>query len=227
MTIKAFALAALLLTTLPQDETFSLREKRVVGRETTYETKVSIEAPMLNLEVKMSTKNKTLKVEEDGAYEEEYTDLGGTTKFNGEESPVEASEPKVYKYNKDGDRIDKKDEEDDEDNPLTPVIEIISKTDPKTPVKIGESWDSRTKFGKFKATLIGREKFKDIDCMKVEIKGEFTKEGMSGKGSAMLLLREKDFTVVKATAEASEAVLSEGMPPSSIKFSLIEKALAD
>jgi hypothetical protein len=227
MTLKALAFASLLIAANVQEQTFALREKHVVGRETTYETKLSIEAPMLNLEVRMTSKNKTTKVEEDGAYEEEYTDLGGTTKFNGEESPVEASEPKVYKYNKDGDRIDKEDDDDDEGNPLTPVIEMISKTDPKNPVKIGESWDSRTTYGKFKATLVGREKYKEIECLKIEIKGEFTKEGLSGKGSAMLLLREKDFTVVKATAEANEAVLSEGMPPSNVKFSLIEKQLAD
>lgn len=227
MIFKTIALATLLLGLPAQEQTFDFKTKQIVGRETVVSNILSIESSQVNVEIKVENKTKVLTVESDGAYSVELTVLGGSQTANGQTSEIPAQEARTFKYDKDGEMVVSENDPPLPANPFTALGELLTKIEPKAPVKIGDSWESKSKYGKFTVKLVGKEKHRKVDCLKLTVSGEIAKDDLSGKADATMWLLEKDYTLVEAEASAKEANLIPGLQAANFGMKLIAKPYVD
>ncbi|HLO97821.1 MAG TPA: hypothetical protein VK171_04425, partial [Fimbriimonas sp.] len=123
--IRAVALSSICLLLVGyQDVTYSLREKPVLGAESSYKVTMKMEAASLNLSVAFDTSMKNTKVEDDGAFEVESKMSNTKTTMNGEEITGEDETTETTQYDKDGKKI-KKAEDAEEPDPFTDAIDAV------------------------------------------------------------------------------------------------------
>lgn len=206
-----------------QDKTYNLREKHKEGSEKVYEIVVNFESEGFTMEMKTKNRFKIVKVNEDGSYDEEDTLLGGTTKFNGEEQAIDAEDPKINHYDKDGNLKKEEKAEEDEEDPISTLLDLLDGSDPADPVKAGHKWEHESKIGKTKFEFAGPEKLEDVEALKLTCEGKFTKEGISGDMSATAWVRASDASLEKLELKSDNMVPGEGAPAGKVKVTVLRK----
>ncbi len=194
------------------DDTFSLKHKVTKDEVLVSQRTINISAEDSEIMMDMKTKEKVLRVEEDGAYEIEESLLSGTLKFNGEEQAMEKGEPKATKYDKDGKEIKKEGSTDEEADPVADVLNDVLDFEPKEPVKVGETWKHDGEFGVMEMTLEGREKVGEVDCLKVTVKGKLSKKDTVGDVTGTFYIRADDFSPQKMEAKIENPKLDADAP---------------
>jgi hypothetical protein len=222
ISIKALPIMLLTLVATPQDATYTLKQKPVAGHESILKMKMNLESSDLNLDMKSESLYKITKVEDDGSFEMETTVLEGTVTLNGEENVIPKGEPEKSKYDKDGNEIKKEGEEQDED-PISEMINVLAEFEPKKAVKVGDTWELKSKYGTLTGKLEGKESYAKIDCLKITVSGKFTEKGAGGTVEGTILLNSKDFDLEKLKFTVENAKLSEEMPEAKFKFELERK----
>lgn len=202
------------------DDTYSLKQKYNKDDVATYQMSFGITTD--EGDISFSTKNrfKVLSVDEDGAYEMEETMLGGTLKAGGEEQAMEAEDPKIRKYDKDGKEIKENKDDEEEEDPVSKVVDDVLSFEPDHAVKIGETWDREGDYGTIHAKLEGKEKLGDVDCLKITVKSTLSKKDASGEVSATFFVRESNFTPEKVEATMENANLGEGVVMKKIEMKM-------
>lgn len=197
------AVASLFLLAF-QDTTYSLKEKPVMGAESSYKVNMQMEMSDIKVIIDYETAAKITKVEDDGAYEVESKMTNTKTTFNGEEVAGEDT-TETTKYNKDGEEVKDSNAEEDEPDPFSEAVNAVLKYEPKAPVKVGDSWDRETEFGIVVLKLTGTRKEDGVDVLVVSSSGHFDKKDVTAEFKGIHLLRTNDFSLQKSEMSISNA----------------------
>ena len=195
-----FLVAVTAMSGFRSDDTFTLKQKYKKDDVATYQLNFNASAEGTEIVFNVKNKYKVLSVEEDGAYEMEETLVEGTVKYNGDEQAMEKEEPKNHKYDKDGKEIKKDEDKDDEDDPISKIVGDVFDFEPDQAVKIGDTWDRETTYTTIHATLEGKEKVGDVDCLKITIKATLSKKDTAGEVVGTFYVRASDFSPEKMEA---------------------------
>ncbi len=212
--VHSFAVALVIasLSGFRSDDTFTLRQIYKKDEVEVFQSNLNLSSEGTEFEMDMKTSYKVLAVEEDGAYELEETLLSGTFKVNGEEQAMEKGEPKATKYDKDGKEVKKQGSDEEEDDPMSQVIDDVFNYEPKSAVKIGESWKRDGDFGTMTLTLEGKEKVGEVECLKIALKGTINKKDATGDVSGTFFVRADDFSPEKMEAKIDNPKLMADEP---------------
>jgi len=219
-----FVLVVSALVGFRTDDTYTLKQKFKKDEVATYQATFNTSAEDSELVFDMKNRYKVLSVEEDGAYEMEETLLEGMFKFNGEEQAMEKGEPKIRKYDKEGNEVKKDDEEEDDDDPMTNIIEQVFDYEPTKAVKIGETWDLETDYTTIHATLEGKEKVGDVECLKITIKATLSKKDTAGDVTGTFYIRTSDFSPEKMEAKIDNPKLDAETTMKKIEMKMVRIA---
>ncbi len=205
-----------------QDSTYNLREKQIVGAESTYEMAASLESGGSPAEIKTLYHIKTTKVNADSSFEQEFKILGGTMKYDGQEQVLESQDSVTRKFDKDGKEI-KEPGDEEVAEPLSLMFQLLEGSDPAEAVKLGHKWESTSKVGKSKFEFMGPDKLDDIDALKIAVDGELTKTGTSGDMKAVAWVRASDAATQRIELSCENLVIGEGVPPGKVKIVVTRK----
>jgi hypothetical protein len=205
-------------------QAYTLFHRPKQGEVADYSIRLLVANESLDVKISSEVKGTCLKVHEDGSWEMESKMVSGSISVNGAERPLDLSPPVTFKYDKFG----KTAKDDSENKPITNIITLAYGFEPKSPVKLDDSWKSESDYGPMTVRLDSKIKQESKDLLKLIISGKVEKLMTPGSASGgavkgTILVDENDASLQFAEFEIKDTVFQPNQPAGTIRFTITRK----
>ncbi|MEI8283186.1 MAG: hypothetical protein WCG75_12330 [Armatimonadota bacterium] len=193
------------------DETYSLNQVRHVGDTEKFHRVIDAPGDVI-IRYDSTDSRKVTKVDDNGNYTIEETNISGFRNFGGKIEPFPKGVPNLLNFNARGFGILDPQPAGAEFVAVNEVALHLGEYAPKEARWIGDMWGHGNEIASVTCILVGPEKVGKIDCLKISMTVKLHNKRYPGSAKATIFLRANDFSLEKMDAMVEGASYTSDLP---------------